>query len=305
MTQPPGGTVAAPPAAGGCVPLRPLGVADVLDGAFTALRRNARVMLAFSAGFAFAEVAATTLITVEARRAVDGVDLRSPGSADLGPLLGADALQLLGLFVTLLVGGVLTGLLTVVVADDVLGRRPGAAEVWARVRPRIWTLLGLALVTSVLEFLGLLACLAPGLWLWGIWAVAVPACVVEGSRLGPALRRSRELVSGRFWRVWGIRALGWLVATVAAELIRLPFTAAALFAGGSLSGLLTGRGVPVWVLVVSAVGSLIGTTVTAPVRAGVDALLYVDLRMRREGLDIALQAAVTSPPAAGLPRTAF
>jgi hypothetical protein len=275
------------------VPLRPLGVGDLLDGAFKAVRRNPRVMLGFAAGFAFVEVLLTTLIAVVAFSAIDGIDTSSD-HVDLGPVLGADALEFLGLFATLLVGGVLTGLLTVVVTQDVLGRRPGAAEVWAQVRPRIWTLVGLAFVTSVLEFLGLIACIAPGVWLWGLWAVAAPACVVERIGLGAALRRSRALVRGTFWRVWGIRALGWLVASVTSSLISLPFTAAALFGGGLLDAI-RGHGVPVTFLVLSAIGSLIGTTVTAPIRAGVDALLYVDLRMRKEGLDIALQQAAATP----------
>jgi hypothetical protein len=278
--------------------LRPLGVGDVLDGAFKAVRRNAKVMLGFSAGFAFVEVLLTTLISIVAFSAIDGIDTGSD-DVDLGPVLGADALEFLGLFATLLVGGVLTGLLTVVVTQDVLGRRASAADVWEQVRPRIWTLVGLAFVTSVLEFLGLIACLAPGIWLWGMWAVAVPACVVERCRLGAALSRSRMLVRGTFWRVWGIRALGWLVASVTSSLISLPFTAAALFGGGGLLDVINGGGVPVQFLVLSAIGSLIGGTITAPIQAGVDALLYVDLRMRKEGLDIALQQAAAPPLTAG------
>ena len=40
--------------------------------------------------------------------------------------------------------------------------------------------------------------------------------------------------------------------------------------------------------------SVLATTVSTPIRAGVDALLYVDLRIRREGLDIALRLQATS-----------
>jgi hypothetical protein len=54
----------------------------------------------------------------------------------------------------------------------------------------------------------------------------------------------------------------------------------------------------VYVLIIS-VGSVLSATLTEPVRAGIDALLYVDLRMRREGLDIVLQqAARAAQPAA-------
>jgi hypothetical protein len=41
---------------------------------------------------------------------------------------------------------------------------------------------------------------------------------------------------------------------------------------------------------------VLSATLTEPVRAGIDALLYVDLRMRREGLDIVLQQAARAAP---------
>jgi hypothetical protein len=281
----------------GCVPLRPLGVGDILDGAFRATRRNPRVMLGLSAGFAVVEVLLTTGISLLVFH-----DLAIGNAADstgLGGALGNDGLQLLALFVTMLLGGVLTGMLSLVVTQDVLGRKMNLTEVWAQTRPRVWTLAGLALVTTVLSFLGLALCIAPGIWLWGIWAVAVPACMVERTTVGGALGRSRQLVSGTFWRVWGIRALGWLVLQVVASLITVPFLVLAFVVGGGVDAFVDPTGTPVAFLLVLGLGSLIGATLTAPIRAGVDALLYVDLRMRKEGLDIALQA--SAAPAAAPP----
>ena len=46
-------------------------------------------------------------------------------------------------------------------------------------------------------------------------------------------------------------------------------------------------------LVIGAVGSIIAGAITQPISAGVTVLLYVDLRMRREGLDLALQTATS------------
>jgi hypothetical protein len=159
----------------------------------------------------------------------------------------------------------------------------------------MWAVIGLAMTTGVLEFLGLLPCLVLGVWLWGIWAVAMPACVVERLGIGASLGRSKRLVDGTFWRVWGIRALGALVVSFAASIISLPFTVFGLvqifdrFPDG-------GGGISTTALVLMGIGTLIGRTVTAPVTAAIDALLYVDLRMRKEGLDIALQQAAAAPP---------
>jgi hypothetical protein len=279
----------------GCVPLRPLGLGDILDGAFRATRRNPRVMLGLSAGFAFVQVVLTTLVTIVVFNNLG--DLKTQGNTvDVGPLLGNEGLELATLFVTALLGAVLTGMLTTVVTQDVLGRHLDARAVWAQVRPRLGTLIGLALATSILEFLGVIACLAPGIWLWGMWAVAVPACMVERMGVGAAMRRSWHLVSGTFWRVWGIRALGYLVLQVVAELIAFPFLMIGLFTGDGLSNLFDPTGTPIALLLLINVGTLIATTLVAPVRAAIDALLYVDLRMRKEGLDIVLQQAVVAAP---------
>jgi hypothetical protein len=279
----------------GCVPLRPLGVGDILDGAFRATRRNPRVMLGLSAGFAFVQVVLTTLVSIVVFRNL--ADINTQGdNVDLGPLLGSEGLEIATLFVTLLLGAVLTGMLTIVVTQDVLGKHVDIRAVWAQVRPRLGTLIGLALVTSVLEFLGLLACLGPGIWLWGIWAVAVPACMVERIGVGAALSRSKQLVSGTFWRVWGIRALGYLVLQIVSQLIALPFLVIGLFSGSGIDSLVDPTGTPIALLLLINVGTLIATTLVAPVRAAIDALLYVDLRMRKEGLDIVLQQAVVAAP---------
>ena len=308
MTQPPGwdpaGYYGPPPPAWsgprfeaprpGCVPLRPLGLGDILDGAFKATRRNPRVMLGLSAGFAFVQVLLTTLVSLFVFANL--ADARSDGNIALGPLLGSEGLQLLTLFISFLLGAVLTGMLTVVVTQDVLGRRVDARAVWVQVRPRLGTLIGLALVTTVLEFLGLLPCLVLGVWLWGMWAVAVPACMVERTGIRAALRRSWQLVSGTFWRVWGIRALGYLVLQVVSQLIALPFFVIGVVGGGGFETLVDPTGTPVAMLLLINLGALIAATLVAPVRAAIDALLYVDLRMRKEGLDIVLQQAVAAAP---------
>jgi hypothetical protein len=102
------------------------------------------------------------------------------------------------------------------------------------------------------------------------------------------------LVDGTFWRVWGIRALGALLVGIVSSIITVPFSALGLALSGGGLDALTGRSatLPAAYLVVTSIGSVVSVTFTAPVRAGIDALLYVDLRMRKEGMDIALQQSI-------------
>ena len=314
MTQPPGqpwGYPAWQPPRPGCVPLRPLGLGDILDGSFRAIRRNPKVMLGLSAAVAVAQLLLVAVFELITFASLGNITVTTAAGADtqtsLGPLLGNEAASLATFVASTLLGAVLTGMLTVAITQDVLGVRLDVRQVWDRVRPRVWRLIGLALAVTIVPAIGLLFCLAPGIWLWGIWAVAVPAFMVEQTTVRAALGRSRALVAGAFWRVWGIRALGVLIVSMVSSFIALPFAIVGLivddqvFTGGTGTA-----GVPVLFLVLTALGSAVGATFTAPIRAGIDALLYVDLRMRKEGLDIALQAAVAgAPPAPVPPRTAF
>lgn len=315
-TQPPWGgppPMWGPPPAPrpGCVPLRPLGLGDILDGSFTAIRRNPRVMLGLSALIAVAQAVIVAGFSFFTFASLGNVSVTDPGDAtastSLGPLVGTESVQFVGLVASTLLGSILTGMLTIAITQDVLGVTLTAGQVWERVRGRIWPLLAIAVMTTILEFAGLIFFLAPGIWLWGIWAVAVPALMVERTTIRGALRRSKQLVGGTFWRVWGVRALGTLIATFIGGFLVVPFEIVGLIVDSDVfSGSADSNHVPVLFLVLTAIGSALSATFTAPIRAGIDALLYVDLRMRKEGLDIALRHHVLqpnpgAPPAPGAP----
>ena len=142
------------------------------------------------------------------------------------------------------------------------------------------------------------------IWIPTMLSLVTPVVVLEGTGPWQALSRSWRLVWRSFWRVFGILLLAEIIVGVAAGILQLPFTVVASAAGGS--GLSVGA-------VISVLGSIAAGTVTQPITAAVTVLLYVDRRMRREGLDLALRtaagnggpmdeaelAAAWRPPAAG------
>jgi len=282
----------------GCIPLRPLTVGEILGGAIEAIRRNARTVLALS--FAAAVVQAVIALFVQRYASQHAIsrDQLANQQVDWGQvgkvLTSTVGLSLLGS----LFAAVLTGMVVVVVTEDVVGRRASLELVWSKVRSRIWRLIMLSLAVSVLTALGLAFFVAPGIWLWGIWAVSVPALIIENQSIAGALGRSKRLVGGSFWRVWGIRALGFVMTVAASGAFTAMVDAIASgvtgdrpagFFGTSSTGSLS------WsFLVISAIGTAIATTVTAPFLASVDSLLYVDLRMRKEHLARDLQQAATA-----------
>jgi hypothetical protein len=112
--------------------------------------------------------------------------------------------------------------------------------------------------------------------------------VLEKQDIRTSMRRSRSLVKGSWWRVFGILALASILAGVLTGVIVLPFSYQTF--GSILSGHPAEqyRFTP---LLLTGIGTLIAGTLVRPFVAGVIALLYLDRRMRTEALDLTLQQA--------------
>lgn len=259
-------------------PLRPLGTAEILDGAVRAVRRNP------AAAFAMAVPLAVVRTTGFA-----AFEIASYHWSDAGVTQ-----QLVHMVISAIFGTMLAGLLAPVFSADVLGSRIGAGAAWQQARGSVVALVALVLVVAAAQELGVVALFVGGAWLWGIWAVAGPALVVE--RLGPfaALGRSFQLTRTSFWRVWGIRTLRWVLTNVLALLITLPFSALAVAVTGTDVSNISSLGInePTLFVVIVSIGAVLALSVTSPISAAVDSLLYADLRMRREGMDLVLATAV-------------
>jgi len=338
---PPGATPGAPPSyprwqsqpqapKPGVIPLRPLGVGEILDGAFTSIRRNPRATLGIAALLLTASAVITTTLSLILLHYVGTVNLPSPGqqltTAQASRLLTRFAEVLaptaaVSLVLAFIVDTVLTGLLTVVIGRSVLGHKITAGEAWQIARPRMAALIGATLLIPLILVglwavyalvLVILAVLhAPGaligalaaigaiagiiLTIWFTIMFRMAAQVVVLEREGPvrALGRSWRLVRGSFWRVLGITLLAGLIVAVTAGVLQIPFSLIAAVAGGGNS-LLPSTGGSVAGILISAVGGVVAGAVARPISAGVAVLLYVDLRMRREGLDLVLQTAAAS-----------
>jgi hypothetical protein len=220
-----------------------------------------------------------------------------------------------------IVDTVLTGLLTVVIGRLVLGHKITAGEAWRIARPRVPALVGATLLIpliligvwavyavvlvicalanapgaliGLLAGVGAIAAIVLTIWFSIMFRMAGPAVVLEREGPARALARSWRLVRGSFWRVLGVTLLAGLIVLVTAGVLQIPFGLLAAMAGGGNS-LLPSTGGNVASILISAVGGVVAGAVARPISAGVAVLLYVDLRMRREGLDLVLQTAAGS-----------
>ncbi len=125
-------------------------------------------------------------------------------------------------------------------------------------------------------------------WFWTSFILASQIAVLERAGPARALARSWRLVRHSFWRVFGITLLAQLIVGIASAILQVPFSIPAALitshAGNPLHP-------PIVAVIIGTVGTIVGRTVTGALLAGVLVLLYVDLRMRREGLDMALRTA--------------
>lgn len=149
------------------------------------------------------------------------------------------------------------------------GERPGAARCLQDSLDVFAPLFLALLMTGVGVAIGLAALILPGIYLLVRWLFVAQCVVIEDKRGFDALARSGQLVTGNWWRVFGILIVTQLLAAIPAILIGLPFSAAAEAADRD---------------VIALVGEIAAGVLTTLLVAIVTTLLYYDLRERRDEL---------------------
>ena len=320
---PPGyGPPVAPALKPGVIPLRPLNLSDIFNGAVAYIRANPKATLGLTTVVVVVAQLLALILSVgplaftgELQPSLSGEEL-SPGV-----MLGSSASSIAGAGATWLSSILLSGMLTVVVGRAVFGTSITISEAWQRLRPRLWALIGFTVievigavvlvavvvliisgvavaaggVAAAIAGVPLLLALIVGLVYLGVMLSFAPSVIVlERLQIIPAISRSFKLVRNDFWRVLGIRLLGGIVAAVIAGAVTVPFSFGGQILLVSGSSTLTA----LIALVLLSIGSAIGQIITAPFSAGVVVLLYTDRRIRAEAFDLVLQTGAAFGPGA-------
>jgi len=260
-----------------------MNVGDILDGAFKLLKANIRTIAIITAVF----VVPLQLLAAFTQRNVNGgmglVQLfNDPSLARSANQNGTDNASLIAAAVTALVALVtapfIAGAISRVVSASYLGRDEGPAPALRATGRRFWALTASFVLVHLLETVGFVLCILPGLAVMAMYVLVAPAIVVE--ELGPlqGMRRSWQLVRARFWPTLGIALLAGLFTSILGSVLSTPFSVMAL-----LVGFHTG-----WILL--GVGAVLSALVSRPIVAIVATLLYFDARIRTEGFDLQVMA---------------
>ncbi|MEU6722109.1 glycerophosphoryl diester phosphodiesterase membrane domain-containing protein [Nonomuraea wenchangensis] len=307
----------------GIIPLRPLGLGDMLDGTIKLIRSNPKAVLGLSA---VAALLASVPMAIGQAFVLDsmGSVLTDPSAMDNAEQLDSSVSGLAAQYggslvsyaIQFVVVTLLTGVITRILGRAVFGGNLTAGEAWHLVKGRVpalfgvvglmvvimavpliaFVVIGVALVangTGAGGMLGLIAVffilyIAYYLFFRTRFAFASPAVVLEGRGPIDAMRRSWQLVTGDFWRVFGILLLTSLLVGLVAGVLSVPFTIAGTLFGMLGAGSLVNAVVSA---VLIAIGGTLGAMFTYPFEAGVSGLLYADRRMRSEAFDLVLQTA--------------
>ena len=250
-------------------------------------------------------------------------DVDKIGASLVGLLVQLGVTSVLSMMAT----SIIIGLLIVTVSRTILGRKASLGDVWQRTRPRVWALIGqtllieliLAVITAVvtaiavgigwallgniiaygadedsagtiiLAILAILAVIAVlGLAIFALMCklcLAPAALVLENIGVMEGISRSWTLTRGYFWRIVGIRLLSFIIVFFASQIVSQGVSIV-------MQGLLYAA--PDMTLAILVASTLLSSLIQAaiqPFDSAVVALMYTDLRMRSEGLDVELRHA--------------
>ncbi|MGH3010962.1 MAG: hypothetical protein ACRDMY_03815 [Gaiellaceae bacterium] len=170
----------------------------------------------------------------------------------------------IGVFISIAGTFWLQGALIQAVSDVRDGRADlSVSETFAQIRPKLGRIIIAGILLGLAIAIGFLLLIVPGLFLLTIWIAVIPAIVLEDRGIGEAFGRSRELVRGNGWNVFGVIVLTFLL----------------LIGVGIAIGLLLS---PLEDWLGSLVQQIVGNTIITPFVVAVWTLVYYRLKGREE-----------------------
>ena len=307
-------TVTGQASGNGPVPLRPFTFAGLWDAPFNLFRRAARLMLLITA---MVVVPVQVLLGYLDAGVLASVDFGDMVTDPQGPERVLDDLlmetadpvnSMLGWVVSLASGIVLmpivTGLLARVGVSTALGERIGGEQARKATQPKWWALIGATVLTWLIAFVPVFVAAFVGVFLavlagpvgvvlfllvavmciaylaavYTLLGVAPVILVTEHAPLMQALRRSYDLVKPRFWGYLWVMIVAYVIVWAVMGAVALIPTMVGMFTGGVPGA------------VAFTFGELLGQMITTPYMALLAVGIFLDARIRREGLDVEIQA---------------
>jgi hypothetical protein len=200
-------------------------------------------------------------VVVPVHVVVEGIGLeRLSGPYDSTPSVAETAVPTVVGF--LVVMPIITAICIHALRSIAAGGRPGAGEAFVSGFEAFTPLFFAVVIAAIGIAAGLVLFIVPGVYLFVRWYFVPQVVVIDDARGFDALRESGNVVSGFWWRTFGLVVMINLAAALPALLITAPF-----------AGIASNTDDAIWALA----GTICAESVTAPFAT----LLYYDLRARR------------------------
>ena len=249
--------------------LPPRGIGEILSTAFEIYKANAQNLLmivaivvvpltfisAFIGGVIFAPETETVLIFGES---VETVSARTASAALI--------VALVGVVIGVIINAVLQAAIMRGAAQGSIGDPVDIDASYKWGFARFGSVLLISILVGLAVLGGFILLIIPGIIFMVMFAVAIPALVVENLRGTDAMSRSWNLVKGNFWHALGLIIVAGIITAVVGGIV------------GAIGGAISDNWFVAWIF------QAIAQIVTAPFAAIVSVLLYLDLRARREAL---------------------
>jgi hypothetical protein len=155
----------------------------------------------------------------------------------LAGLFGALLAEIVQLFAVFL----LQAALVKAVQDERAGRADmSIGGTVSAVVPYIWPVAVASILAGIAIAIGLILVIVPGLWLITIWAVIIPVIVIERTGALASFGRSRQLVRGHGWQVFGTLVLVFVIMIVVDIVLGLVFSALPVLWRSGLASVISG-----------------------------------------------------------------
>lgn len=315
-----------PPPKPGLIPLRPLTLGALLGASFQVLRRNPRPMFGFAllvTGVVFfVALLVVGLVTFAAFSRVASATGEDSETVTAGAFALVILAGLVSIVLSLVASAVLQGIVSLEVARGTVGEKLRLGGLWRAARGRIgalvgWTLLIAAAVIVALTVLVVVIALCAafggvagivvavllglaagagatvlGFWLFTRLSLVPSALMIERLPLRAAITRSWSLTTGFFWKTLGIQLLVAVIVNFVTSIVSTPLQLVVGYGSFLINPNGNQDGAMIAVVVVyilSTMLSVVFGAIGAVMLSATSALIYIDLRMRKEGLDLELQ----------------
>lgn len=295
----------------GVIPLRPLSVGDLYNGAFATIRTNPKATIGMAALVTLAVMLIPLLVTIAAFMFSDFGSAKFSDAAGVAQVFNLFSTSIIGALTSFFIAGVLVPLAN----RATVGEKLTASAAWKQLKPKMWRLIGLILTQGLSLFL-VVAVAALIIWglastnntllglvgfgvglaaaIFAMWisikffSLAPAALVTEDLSILASLKRSGVLTHGRFWQVLGITILTSLVVSFAGSIVSIP-AYALMFSAGIVGGSGGSNGLAMALLLSGTnLQVLLTGALITPFQSIVSILLYLDQRIRKEGFDMTL-----------------